>query len=191
VVLSPLFPAQVVTQYKPDAVEQLVWHVAAHEVGHAIYNLETMKEPLGNPSFLTLLEEPRAELTAMFTLKLLYEKGMLTLPHLTECLVHFALDALRYFAKYSSAPLKPYIIFQIYAYKVYHASGYLSLNGEGKVVIDPSKTLAVLAIFREKYLEILHAEDMLDGELLETIVEEMRSETDFISHVVSQVFNKK
>jgi hypothetical protein len=181
----------VIAQYKPDAVEQLVWHVAAHEVGHAIYNLETMKEPLGNPSFLTLLEEPRAELTAMFTLKLLHEKGVLTLSHLTECLVHFALDALRYFAKYSSAPLQPYIIFQIYAYKVYHSSGYLSLDSQGKVVIDPSKTLEVLNVFSEKYLEILHAEDVLDGECLGRIVEEMRSETDFITHVVSQVFTKK
>lgn len=167
-----------------------MWHVAAHEVGHAIYNLETMKGPLGNPSYLTLLEEPRAELTAMFTLKLLYEKAMLTLPHLIECLVHFALDALRYFAKYSSAPLKPYIIFQIYAYKVYHSVGFLSLNDQEKVVIDPSKTLEVLTIFSEKYLQILHAEDIADGPCLANIVEEMRSETDFIQHVVSKVFNK-
>lgn len=149
-----------------------------------------MKEPLGNPSYLTLLEEPRAELTAMFTLKLLYEKGMLTLPHLIECLVHFALDALRYFAKYSSAPLKPYIIFQIYAYKVYQSVGFLSLNEEGKVVIDPSKTLEVLSIFSEKYLQILHAEDVLDGPCLSRIVDEMSSETEFITHVVSKVYKK-
>ena len=29
--------------FKPDAVEQLVWHVAAHEVGHAIYNLASVQ----------------------------------------------------------------------------------------------------------------------------------------------------
>jgi hypothetical protein len=167
-----------------------VWHVAAHEVGHAIYNLEAMREPLGNPAFLTLLEEPRAELTAMFTLKLLHEKGVLTAPHLTDCLVHFALDALRYFAKYHSAPLKPYIIFQIYAYKVYHSTGFLSLNEEGRVVIDGSKTLEVLTLFTEKYLEILAAEDVCDGGVLERIVEEMRSESEFVQHVVAQVFKK-
>jgi hypothetical protein len=171
-------------------VEQLVWHVAAHEVGHAIYNLETMNEPLGNPSYLTLLEEPRAELTAMFTLKLLYEKGVLTWPHLTECLVHFALDALRYFAKYNSAPLKPYIIFQIYAYKVYHSVGFLSLNDEGRVVIDATKTLEVLTVFSDKYLEILGAEDLCDGPALESIVQQMSSESDFVQHVVAQVFKK-
>ena len=36
--------ASVIDVYKPDAVEQLVWHVAAHEVGHAIYNLEGVKD---------------------------------------------------------------------------------------------------------------------------------------------------
>ena len=35
-------PDAVLAKYKPDAVEQLVWHVAAHEVGHAIYNLKTV-----------------------------------------------------------------------------------------------------------------------------------------------------
>merc|ERR1712093_525750 len=74
----------VLDKYKPDAVEQLVWHVAAHEVGHAIYNLGNVEESLSNPAVATLLEEPRAELTAMFTLRLLYDKEILTLPHLKE-----------------------------------------------------------------------------------------------------------
>ena len=51
-----------------------VWHVAAHEVGHAIYNLDAVADELNLPSVTTLLEEPRAELTAMFTLDLLFDK---------------------------------------------------------------------------------------------------------------------
>ena len=61
----------------------------------------------------SLLEEPRAELTAMFTLKLLHEQGVLDKPHLDMALAHFALDALRYFDKYDSEALRPYIIFQV------------------------------------------------------------------------------
>lgn len=41
-----------------DAVDTIVYHVAAHEVGHGIYNLEALKSELkaDTPS---LLEEPR------------------------------------------------------------------------------------------------------------------------------------
>ncbi len=179
-----------IDQFKPDAVEQLVWHVAAHEVGHAIYNLETIQEALGNPAYLTLLEEPRAELTAMFTLLLLYQKEMLSLPHLEACLVHFLFDALRYFAKYNSESLRPYIIFQVYAYKVYHELGYISLNEDGRVVIDTSKTIQVLEKFSAQYLEILQCEDDLNGNRLQEIVEAMAKETEFIQVVLSRVFKK-
>eukprot|EP00729_Bicosta_minor_P012045 gene12045-30325_t len=44
---------------------------AAHEVGHAICNLEAVHGCFSVPGNNTLLEGPRAELTAMFTLKLL------------------------------------------------------------------------------------------------------------------------
>ena len=49
----------------------------------------------------------------MFTLKLLHEQGVLDKPHLDMALAHFALDALRYFDKYDSEALRPYIIFQV------------------------------------------------------------------------------
>merc|ERR1712060_969320 len=61
--------AGVLFKFEPEAVEQLVYHVAAHEVGHAIYNLRNVEKCLPFPSIS--LEEPRAELTAMFTLKML------------------------------------------------------------------------------------------------------------------------
>ena len=175
----------VLSKFEPEAVEQLVYHVAAHEVGHAvtpvtpvtsvtqamlapkvghaiynlrnavtsvtpvtpvtpvtqavlapkvghaIYNLRNVEKSLAFPSIS--LEEPRAELTAMFTLKLLHEKHEkhdLPLPTLQKALAHFALDGLRYFDKYDSSGLRPYIIFQIYAYKVCAQTGYLSVHPE-------------------------------------------------------------
>ena len=47
------------------------------QVGHAIYNLRTCTQLFSAPAHESLLEEPRAELTAMFTLKLLHQH----LPH--------------------------------------------------------------------------------------------------------------
>jgi hypothetical protein len=91
--------AAVIDKWRPSAVEQLVWHVAAHEVGHAIYNLESVASVFTSGANKSLLEEPRAELTAMFTLKLLFEQGVLDRHKLDESLAHFALDALRYFDK--------------------------------------------------------------------------------------------
>ena len=97
--------ALVLRKYEPDAVEQLVWHVAAHEVGHAIYGVSNMAAHVEKAT-TTMLEEPRAELTAMFTLRRLHETGRVTLPELEKYLVHFALDAIRYFSKYNSQPLQ-------------------------------------------------------------------------------------
>jgi hypothetical protein len=163
--------------------------VAAHEVGHAIYNLETVATSLGNPSIVTLLEEPRAELTAMFTLRLLFEKQMLDRSHLNECLVHFALDALRYFTKFNSEPLRPYIIFQVYAYRVYSEHGYLSFNGNsGLVEINEEKTLDVLDTFSSTYLKILDAEDRMDGDELQRILDDLSSMVPFVERVVAMVF---
>merc|ERR1712224_952600 len=104
-----------------------------------------------------------------FTLKLLHQHHpSMTLPHLQQALVHFALDGLRYFAKFSSEALQPYIYFQIYAWKVYHDTGFLYETGGkgsgGSLEIDPSKTLECLEIFSAKYLQILDCEDRTDGE---------------------------
>ena len=184
-------PEAVLAKYKPDAVEQLVWHVAAHEVGHAIYNLKTVENELtakGGAKVVTMLEEPRAELTAMFTLQLLHWKGVLELSHLKEALAHFALDALRYFAKFDSEPLKPYIVFQIYAYKTYFDAGYLRVESTtGKLVLDDEKTEAVLACFAERFLAILDCEDRADADTLVGFLEEMEQQTDFVRGVVKSV----
>lgn len=180
--------ASVINKYKPDAVEQLVWHVAAHEVGHAIYNLRGVVECFSKPAHEIMLEEPRAELTAMFTLKLLHEQGVLDRHKLDESLAHFVLDGLRYFDKYHSQSLWPYIIFQIYNHKVCHKHGYLKTHENGKLLIDESKTLAVLDELSACFLRILDHMDTADGAALENILfKEMEPEDDFVKHVVGLV----
>lgn len=183
-------PQSVLDTYKPDAVEQLVWHVAAHEVGHAIYNLASI-DLKQYPAVAAMLEEPRAELTAMFTLNLLYKEERLTLPHLKQCLVHFALDALRYFAKFRSEPLRPYIIFQIYAYKTYMKHGFLTAENKAdntvEMTINTDSTLEVLAEFSALYLKILECEDNADGAQLQSILNEMMIENETIQKIVKML----
>ena len=55
-----------------------MYHVAAHEIGHAIYSLDSVRDII-KVSTKTLLEEPRAELTALHTLRLLLTAGLVDL----------------------------------------------------------------------------------------------------------------
>ena len=64
-----------------------------------------------------------------------------------------------------------YIIFQVYAYKVYHQQGFLTVDaGSGKLVIDATKTLAVLEVFCECFLRLLDFMDKADGAGLEKML---------------------
>ena len=106
--------------------------------------------------------------------------------------MHFCLDALRYFMKYDSQPLQPYIIFQVYAYKTYHKHGFLVGDGDGLLVIDPTKTLAVLDEFSANFEAILKACDAggaAGGAELERILGEMRPPTEFVNSVVKMCQN--
>lgn len=177
----------VLQSFKPNAAEQLVWHVAAHEVGHAIYGISNMAEYVPK-EYVTLLEEPRAELTAMFTLRRLFEQKVITEENLQHYLVHFAMDALRYFAKFDSQALQPYIIFQIYAYKTYEKHGFLKLGATGKLSLDASRTLPVLDEFSAAFLEILDCCDMANaagGSRLVAMTDGMRQTTPFVDALVA------
>ena len=108
-------------------------------------------------------------------------------------LAHFCLDGLRYFDKYDSAALRPYIIFQIYAYKVYAQTGYLSLHPvSGLLVLDETKTLAALEIFSECFLRLLDGMDRADGAGLQQMLEtEMAPENDFVRAVLRLLPSRK
>lgn len=177
--------AALLAQYNPSAVEQLVWHVAAHEVGHAIYGISNMSAFLSN-EVITLLEEPRAELTAMFTLRLLHQTGRLSLPDLQKHVVQFAMDGLRYFSKFSSQPMQPYIIFQIHAYNVYLKHGFFQFE-QNAIIVDPSKVLDVLDDFSALFESVLASCDKQNeegGKELEGVLATMRQVTPFVEQVV-------
>ena len=92
----------------------------------------------------------------------------------------------RYFDKYDSSGLRPYIIFQIFAYKVYAQTGYLTFHpASGLLVLDESKTIAALDIFSDCFLRILDGMDKADGTALQRILEtEMAPENDFVRAVL-------
>jgi len=181
---------EVLDKYKPDAVEQLVWHVAAHEVGHAIYGTSNLEPELG-PETCTLLEEPRAELTAMFTLRLLYQRKVISLDDVSKYLVQFALDSVRYFSKFESQPMQPYIIFHVHFYNICYKHKFLQLtksdSKEDQIVIDATHTLDVLddlSDLFERFLDHLDDGGSKGKEGLENILESMRKPSDFVKTVV-------
>lgn len=86
-----------------------------------------------------------------------------------------------------------YIIFQIYAYKVYAKTGYLAIHPEsGKLVLDEAATLKALDIFADCFLRILDAMDKADGAALQEILEtEMAPEDDFVRSVLKLLPSRK
>ena len=163
-----------------------MWHVAAHEVGHAIYGIRSIKKYIRKETNM-MLEEPRAELTAMFTLRLLFKEKMLSLEELQKHVTHFCLDGIRYFMKLNTISLQPYIVFQIHAYNVYFKEGFLSFDAEGKIVIDVSKTLQVLDSFSSLFEDILDALDLCNeegGQTLESILGMMNVPSDLTNQVI-------
>ena len=89
--------------------------------------------------------------------------------------------------------LRPCIIFQIYAYKVYAQTGYLSLHPvSGLLVLDETKTLAALEIFSECFLRLLDGMDRADGAGLQQMLEtEMAPENDFVRAVLRLLPSRK
>ena len=110
-----------------------------------------------------------------------------SLEELQKHLVHFCLDAVRYFAKFKTISLQPYIVFQIHAYNTYFKHGFLSFK-EDKLVLDVSKTLPVLDdfsnLFESGILDALDLNNEEGGKKLETILSEMRVPTDNTLKVV-------
>lgn len=84
-------------------VGTIVWHVAAHEIGHAIYGLDGVKDAI-KVSTKTLLEEPRAELTALHTMTLLLPAGLLkeVSISLVSCSVTFSSFPTHWVCRYAS-----------------------------------------------------------------------------------------
>merc|ERR1719461_192354 len=90
-------PEKLLAKTNITGIDTLVWHVAAHEVGHAVYGMSNMIDKIG-PETSTMLEEPRADLTAVFTMRLLLKAKKLTPDEFRRQFMIMACDACRYFA---------------------------------------------------------------------------------------------
>jgi len=174
----------------PNGTDQIVWHVAAHEVGHAIYQLKNMEAFVG-PGVCTLLEEPRAELTAMFTLwDLLFKKDVINFSMLTRHVLLFMMDGVRYFGKWGSAPMEPYIIFYVYSYNVYEEYGLLKVNRNKKIVVDESKVAVCCEQFSMLFRQMLNTIDQQNekgGNELVEIMEMMQKPGSLVRHMVKEL----
>ena len=169
-------------------LETIVYLVSAHEFGHAIYNLECVSEHL-RPESSSLLEEPRAELTALTTLKLMFDAKFISEETMKKNLLNFCLDDLRRYAKYDSSATRPYTISSLNCYKIYEKTGYLTLVNDS-IEIDQDKSIDVLNIKSDEYKSFLDAIDELNGEKIEKIGEEMQKECDLTKFLISKLFNK-
>ncbi|EDQ91547.1 uncharacterized protein MONBRDRAFT_31533 [Monosiga brevicollis MX1] len=168
-----------------DAVDTIVYHVAAHEVGHAIYNLDHVKGSI-KPDTCTLLEEPRAELTSLTTMKLLVERGRVAGEDMAKHLASFALQDLRRFANFDSSATRPYTISAISTYKLYLETGFVTRVGD-QLEFHLDKYMNVLDACQQRFEAILDAEDAHDGAALEKILEEMQQESELVHHLVQML----
>ena len=172
-----------------SAVDIIKNHVAAHEIGHAIYNLDVVKEHI-KLGTRTLLEEPRAELTALSTMKMLFDNKYISKEELTKTLASFAMQDLRRFAMFDKSNLRPYIISAISTYGIYEKLGYVTLQDD-RVHFNHDKVEDVLSAMKELFEKILTAEDVRNGEELEEILTKMQEQSQVVNWLVSKLFRSE
>mmetsp|Transcript_20019 Transcript_20019/g.60503 ORF Transcript_20019/g.60503 Transcript_20019/m.60503 type:complete len:574 (-) Transcript_20019:1909-3630(-) len=174
-----------------ETTDTLVNHVAAHEIGHAIYSLDSIKDVL-KVDTKTLLEEPRAELTALHTMTLLLEHNLLDLDQQKRTLANFMLTDLRRFEMWDSQPTMPYRLSAQKNWASAEELGYVKLNPNGKVELDDDKTKLFLDDCSRRFKAILDAEDARDGGELEGILQDMQAAENapICQHLVQQLFTR-
>lgn len=168
-----------------DHLDSIVNHVAAHEFGHGIYGLEALSDKV-KIATRSLLEEPRAELTALTVMKLMYEENLIHLEDLQKTLFNFAASDLRRFVMFDSEGTWPYTISAINTYKTYEDLEYITRKDD-KLVLNDQKTLEVLTEFQKQFEEILDAEDEGDGEKLEQLLSQMQEKTEMVDWLVEKL----
>jgi len=171
-----------------NAVEELVYHVAAHEFGHAIYGLDHVKEVIKTDT-KSLLEEPRAELTTLTVMKLLYDNKQFSLAEVQKQLLGFALGGLRRFSMFENSSTRPYTISAIDTYRSYEKTGFFTLVNE-KIHVHPEHTVENLTHFTRLFEQVLDAEDALDGKRIEQLLADMQSESRLTKWLVQQLSSK-
>ncbi|KAL4434437.1 hypothetical protein ABPG75_000878 [Micractinium tetrahymenae] len=173
------------------ALDSTVFLVAPHEIGHAIYSLENLKEVI-RPATKTLLEEPRAELTALHTLRLMRQGSHLEQARVERLLCCFLLSDLRRFAAWDSSTTRPYTVSAMSCWARAAAVGLVTLaeDAQQKVVMHDSKVDTFLEESSRLFEQILAAEDAMDGKAVEAILQQMESceSSPIVECLVKQLF---
>jgi hypothetical protein len=94
---------------------------------------------------------------------------------------------LRRFAMFDSTALRPYIISAISCYKHFERLGYITLKDE-RLVLNDEKALSFLEFAQTLFESILDAEDEMNGQRLEQILNEMQEESLIVKWLVSKLF---
>ncbi|KAK9831583.1 hypothetical protein WJX74_001220 [Apatococcus lobatus] len=174
-----------------DTIGTLVYHVAAHEIGHAIYGLDAMKDAI-KVTTRTLLEEPRAELTALHTMCLMVKADMVSEAQMQQHLASFMLCDLRRFAMWDSQATRPYALSAATNWSKAHDLGYITLTSAKKMTFDDSKAQAFITSCSKDYEDILDAEDGRDGATIEATLHRMEQAewTPVVQHLLEQLWEK-
>lgn len=145
-----------------DAEENLVYLTATHEIGHAIYNLESIPEAAAD-RLSTVFEEPRVELCCLFTLKLLREKGVIDTEFMKKITIAFLIGEIRRFAAADNLGDYPYFVSSMNMYKLAHKVQLVSISADKeRLEIHDSKVESFLEEVETLFLQILDLEDNCD-----------------------------
>ena len=169
----------------------IVYHVSSHEFGHAIYGLSGVKGVHGT-RVDGLLEEPRAELTVLFVLKLLFDKKHITKKELATFLKNFAVSDLRRFAMFDSSSLRPYVISALSMYSIYEKTGFITQNDEALSFNDRAIS-DVLSETSSLFLDILDAEEQENISFLSktlSSMEKQEKQSKLVRFLISKLFKK-
>jgi hypothetical protein len=169
-------------------MEFLALFVSPHEYAHAVYDLgsDHLKMP-SEPS--ALLEEPRAELTAVLTLRLLLKAGIVDQKQMERLILAFAVHDFRYLSFATNSNARAYTISAIYHFTIYEQTGYISYNQDGKVVFDLSKSSAVLNALADLCDEMFSRIEAADTPWLLQLLETMEKQTEGTTKLIKVLTN--
>lgn len=174
---------------KVDVIPFIIFHLSAHEFGHAIYPLGLMEGILDGVT-RSLLEEARADMTAYTAINLARKSGKYSESELKTALFNSMAFDLRRYVLWDSETLEPYRYSAMNAYKIFEKTGYLSLKDD-RMILDESKYAEALDALQANFERMLDYIDKMDAESMKKELQEMIKESDLIKWLVSKLFEGK
>jgi len=174
---------------KVNIVPFMIFHLSAHEFGHAIYPVDLMESVLDGVTS-SLLEEARADMTAYTAINLARKTGRYAESELKSALFNSMVFDLRRYVLWDSETLKPYRYSAMNAYKVFEKTGYLSVKDD-RLVLDEAKYSESLNELQDHFERMLGYIDKMEAESMKKELKDMSEESNLIKWLVSKLFNKK